>query len=114
MTMALKPGELSLLRATQLIHAAASDVSGDPGACAPAALVREMAIKAVLWQAISLLPPGLPLVGVLPRRSGHLAALEDAEQELRRLPVGAYPAGIAALVADLCDLIADLKAGESS
>ena len=111
-TRNLTAGERSLLRATQLIYAASrharaasSRVAYLPG------LLLEEAVRHLLWQAMTLLPEGLPLEGTQPRLSGCLQALEEAEAELRRRPVGEYPDGVSLLVVDLCDVIARTRAG---
>ena len=38
---------------------------------------------------------------------GVLAVLEEVERELRRLAIGAYPAGTSAVVALVCDLVGE-------
>lgn len=108
----LTPAEQSLLRATQLVWAAANlPGPGDDPSDDLAGVQLLGAARTLAWQAMVLLPEGLPLTGAQPARSGCLGALEEAEQELRSRPVGEYPIGTSALIVAICDTIAITRAG---
>jgi hypothetical protein len=109
----LSPAERSLLRATRLLWAAAEQA--DQPTASTGDLERVLlqgAVRGLVWQAMVLLPEGLPLFGATPARSGCLGILEEAEQELRARPIGEYPVGTSALVIAVCDTIATTRAGQ--
>ena len=102
--------QASLLRATQLLSAAADQASETNQDVAGELMLG--AVRALVWQAMVLLPEGLPLAGQQPTTPGPLGALQEAEQELRKHPIWEYPAGTSALIVALCDTIATTRAGE--
>ena len=107
----LNPAELSLLRATQLLWAAAEHAD-QPTTFADdlEQVLLQGAVRGLVWQAMVLLPEGLPLVGASPANSDCLGVIEEAEQELRARPIGEYPVGTSALIVAVCDTIATTKA----
>ena len=109
----LTAAQHSLLRATQLIHVAAqrAETQAARGLDDLEAVLLLGAVRTLGWQAMVLLPEGLPLIGAVPSGVGCLAALEEAEQELRARPIWEYPVGTSALVVALCDAIATTRAG---
>lgn len=68
-------------------------------------------VQLLMWQAVALLPDGLPADPILPPRADVLSTLEEAEKELRRFPIWEHPAGTTDLVIDLCDAISRTRAG---
>lgn len=94
MEIAASP-EGSLLGAARALQAAADMDGGDVGSSA----------ESLCLLCSSLLPPNLDLrVGADPCRSLR-GLIQDAEAELRRFPVGAYPVGTVEIVVGLCDLL---------
>ncbi len=57
------------------------------------------------WLCSSLLPPNLQLGADADARRPPRFLLREAEEELRRFPICAYPAGTIDLVVGLCDLL---------
>jgi len=67
--------------------------------------VTETGVKSLLWLCGSLLPEDLDLANSTDRSRPVRVLLQEAETELRRFPIGAYPAGTVNVVVGLCDLI---------
>jgi hypothetical protein len=57
------------------------------------------------WLCSSLLPPNLELIAGADTGRPPRTLLREAEEELRRFPIVAYPAGTIDLVLGLCDLL---------
>ena len=75
-----------------------------------AAFQRDTAVNEALWSATALLEePDVVPVPVEVEQVGVLAVLEEVERELRRLAIGAYPAGTSAVVALVCDLVGEYR-----
>lgn len=107
----LTPAEASLLQAARLLWAASqTEVDLDLPGNLPQILLQDT-IRALVWEAAALLPDNVPLVGAEPAQPGLLAALEQAEAELRSAPIWDCPAGTSQLIADICDAIARARAG---
>lgn len=105
----LTPAQSSLLRAVQLLFAAAEQTSETRNDLAGELMLG--AVRSLVWQAMVLIPEGLPLVGERSRTPDPVATLEEAEQELRTHPIWEYPAGISELIVAVCDTIATTRAG---
>ena len=102
----LTPAQASLTRMAQLLQAAADAVEAvDDPARTWQDWAWEADLQALVWQAVLLLPEGTPIGRPDPATADPVAALNAAEQELRRYPIWDYPPGTSALVAGLCDLI---------
>ena len=109
----LTAGQRSLLRAAQLIEAAVEAIDAiDDQDKSLVNWTWEGDLHAVGWQAVLLLPDELSIGRAEPAPHDAPSALRAAEQELRRHPIWEYPAGTSALVADLCDLIIGMTAGD--
>src|SRR5664279_951764 len=96
--------EESLLLAARLLQAAA-DQAEDDTRTGRATYVTETDVKVLLWLCASLLGEGKVLRVTLPTAGSVHALLQQAETELRRFPIGDYPAGTTDVVIGLCDLI---------
>lgn len=100
--------EGSLLLAARALHTAA-DQAEDDTRTGRATHVRETDIKILLWLCASLLGEGRDLRSTRPTNRSVHALLRQAETELRRFPLGDYPAGTTEVVIGLCDLIRDSR-----
>src|SRR5450759_1658634 len=100
--------EESLLRAARLLQTAA-DRAEDDTRTGRATFVTEADVKVLLWLCGSLLGEGRDLTGTAPAGRPLRVLLQEAETELRRFPIGDYPAGTRDVVVDLCDLIRDIR-----
>lgn len=122
---ALDDTQASLLRVARLLYSAAWTAEQiDAGREVDQGLgdqLIEFEVKTVLWEAVSLLPPGLRLDSG--ERSNHHAGdrrddlqstLRAAAMDLRRGPLASFPAGTSTLLADLTTLIARLDASPRS
>jgi hypothetical protein len=98
--------EGSLLLAARALQTAA-DQAEDDTRTGRATYVTETDVKVLLWLCASLLGEGRVLRGTFPAAGSVHALLQQAESELRRFPIGAYPAGTTHVVIGLCDLIRD-------
>lgn len=105
MTVPMTP-EGSLLLAARALQTAA-DQAEDDTRTGRATYVTETHIKVLLWLCASLLGEGRVLRGTFPTAGSVHALLQQAETELRRFPIGYYPAGTTDVVIGLCDLIRD-------
>ncbi len=105
MTVPMTP-EWSLLLAARALQTAA-DQAEDDTQTGRATYVTETDIKVLLWLCASLLGEGRQLRGTSPTAGSAHALLQQAETELRRFPIGDYPAGTTDVVMGLCDLIRD-------
>ena len=94
MNCATSPEE-SLLAAARALQAAADLADGDLG----------LGAENLCWLCSSLLPPNLNLRGGTESLRPGRVLLQEAEEELRRFPIGAYPAGTIDVVLGLCDLL---------
>ena len=107
MTVPITP-EGSLLLAARALQTAA-DQAEDDTRTGRATYATETHIKVLLWLCASLLGKGKDLRSTCPSvRSVH-ALLQQAETELRRFPIGDYPAGTTDVVIGLCDLIRESR-----
>lgn len=105
MTVPITP-EGSLLLAARALQTAA-DQAEDDTRTGRATYVAETDVKVLLWLCASLLGEGRALRGTFPTAGSVHGLLQQAETELRRFPIGDYPAGTIAVVIGLCDLIRD-------
>ena len=96
--------EESLLRAARLLQSAA-DQAEDETRTGRATYVTEADVKVLLWLCGSLLGEGRDLRSPSPVGQPWRVLLQEAERELRRFPIGEYPAGTLEVVVGLCDLI---------
>jgi hypothetical protein len=96
--------EESLLLAARLLQTAA-DQAEDDTRTGRATYVAEGDVKVLLWLCGSLLGEGRELRGTSPAGQPLRVLLQEAETELRRFPIGDYPAGTLDVVVGLCDLI---------
>ena len=106
----LTAGEQSLLRAArslQVAHVEARRDTARSGVVFPSELEQDCAT--LLLIAVTLLPEGLSLEGAIPAQPDAVGALVEAETELRRLPIYAYPTGTSRLVVLLCDVLASVR-----
>jgi len=103
-TGSTSPNE-SLLFAARLLQTAADSAEADVHK-GRISYVTEADVKVLLWLCGALLPQDLDLteVVILSRRPLRVL-LQEAETELRRFPIAAYPAGTIDVVVGLCDLI---------
>lgn len=100
--------EESLLLAARLLQIAA-DQADDETRSGRATYVIEEGVKVLLWLCGSLLGEGIDLRGTSPAGRPLRVLLQEAETELRRFPIGDYPAGTMDVVVGLCDLIRDIR-----
>ena len=106
----LTAGQQSLLRAARSLHLAHVEARRDTarsGGVFPSELEQDCAT--LLLIAVTLLPEGLSLEGAIPAQPDAVGALVEAETELRRLPIYAYPTGTSRLVVLLCDVLASVR-----
>jgi hypothetical protein len=96
--------EESLLLAARLLQTAA-DQAEDDTRTGRATYVTEADVKVLLWLCGSLLGEGRDLRSTSPAGQPLRVLLQEAETELRRFPIGDYPAGTMDVVVGLCDLI---------
>ena len=107
MTVPMTP-EGSLLLAARALQTAA-DQAEDDTRTGRATYVTETDVKVLLWLCASLLGEGRVLRSTFPTAGSVHELLRQAETELRRFPVGDYPAGTTEVVIGLCDLIRDVR-----
>lgn len=100
--------EQSLLLAARALQTAA-DQAEDDTRTGRATYVTETDVKVLLWLCASLLGEGRVLRSTFPAPGSVHALLEQAETELRRFPIGDYPAGTIDVVIGLCDLIRETR-----
>ena len=105
MTVPITP-EGSLLLAARALQTAA-DQAEDDTRTGRATYVAETDVKVLLWLCASLLGEGSALRSACPTGRSIHALLRQAETELRRFPIGDYPAGTTDVVIGMCDLIRD-------
>jgi len=96
--------EDSLLLAARLLQTAA-DQAEDDTRTERATCIAEEDVKVLLWICGSLLEEGRDLRSTSPAGRPLRVLLQEAEAELRRFPIGDYPAGTMDVVVGLCDLI---------
>ena len=94
----------SLLLAARVLQAAADQAEADTRT-GLTGYVTEAGVKSLLWLCGSLLPEDLDLANSTDHTRPVRVLLKEAETELRRFPIGAYPAGTVNVVVGLCDLI---------
>ena len=100
--------EESLLHAARLLQAAA-DQAEDDTRSGRTSYATEADVKVLLWLCGSLLEEGRDLGSTSPAGQPLRVLLQEAETELRRFPIGDYPAGTLDVVVGLCDLIRDIR-----
>jgi hypothetical protein len=96
--------EASLLLAARALQTAADQAEEDTHT-GRATYATETDVKVLLWLCASLLGEGRVLRDTFPTAGSVHALLQQAETELRRFPIGDYPAGTTDVVIGLCDLI---------
>jgi hypothetical protein len=100
--------EGSLLLAARLLQTAA-DQAEDDTRTGRATYATESEVKVLLWLCGSLLGEGRDLRSTQPAAQPVRELLQEAERELRRFPLGDYPAGTMDVVIGLCDLIRGIR-----
>ncbi|WP_375426504.1 hypothetical protein [uncultured Friedmanniella sp.] len=117
----LDDAQAGLLRVAQSLYAAAGTAEQINVNHAVDDQLIEFEVKTVLWEALSLLPPGLRLDSgersdhhTGDRRDDLRSTLRAAAQELRRGPLTSFPAGTSTLLSDLTALIARIDASPPS
>ena len=103
MTVPDSPQE-SLLLAGRAIQAAADQAEAGTRDCR-SSYITEGAVKVLLWLCGSLLPEDRDLASSTLHGRSLRVLLQEAETELRRFPIDAYPTGTVDVVVGLCDLI---------
>ena len=96
--------QASLMLAARVLQVAADQAEADTRN-GLTGYVTETGVKSLLWLCDSLLPTDLDLADSTDRGLPVRMLLQEAESELRRFPIGAYPAGTVNVVVGLCDLI---------
>jgi len=102
-TVPVSPEE-SLLLAARVLQAAADQAEADTRG-GRRSYVTEAAVKVLLWLCGSLLPEDRDLASSTQHERSLRVSLQEAETELRRFPIDAYPPGTVDVVVGLCDLI---------
>jgi hypothetical protein len=102
-TVTVSPEE-SLLFAARVLQAAADQAEADTRG-GRRSYVTEAAVKVLLWLCGSLLPEDRDLASSTLHGRSLRVLLQEAETELRRFPIDAYPTGTVDVVVGLCDLI---------
>ena len=100
--------EGSLFLAARLLQTAA-DQAEDDTRTGRATYETESEVKVLLWLCGSLLGEGRVLRSTSPADRPVRELLHEAERELRRFPIGEYPAGTMDVVIGVCDLIRDSR-----